>query len=151
MNTIIETPKGYKKVERDVDGNKVISFEPIKETVVPENWEDFCRKRPEITGEYCIDNKSWLISCETSRTRLPKVDKNLFSTKQRAKAMLAFIQLIRVRDYVNRDWEGDWDDATITKYCIANNFCPLSFKTREIRDQFENNFRDLIEEAKEFI
>ncbi len=29
--------------------------------------------------------------------------------------------------------------------------CSLYFKTAEIRDQFLNNFRGLIEEAKEFV
>ncbi len=164
MNTIIKEPKGFKQVETiNKNGDKVISFEPIKESIVPENWGDFCRKQPRITGEYYIDNCSHIFRYGAMRDRLPKEDKNFFSTEQKAQAMLAFIQLIRIRDYVNGDWVADWSDSDEPKRCIVCECTkvvgytyfavshPLHFKTPEIRDQFLTNFRDLIEEAKEFI
>ena len=156
MKTIIETPKGYKKVEKEVGGNTIISFESIKEGVVPESWEDFCKILPDIKSEYYLDSDK-VHKCLFSFNR--RIYPYSISTEQRAKAMLAFIQLIRVRDYIN----GDWTNMSDKKY-IIHNFCghvethhslseshPLYFKTPEIRNRFLINFRDLIEESKEFI
>lgn len=166
MKTIIETPKGHKKVEKEVDGNTVISFEPIKESIVPKSWEDFCMKCPKTLNEFYITSASTVIKMIATENKRNNTDRNHLSTKQRAKAMLAFIQLIRVRDYVNGDWEADWreelrgrENKFIIQYANGNLLCgcehlyshPLHFKTKEIRDQFLTNFRDLIEEAKEFI
>lgn len=76
--------------------------------------------------------------------------------------MLALCQLIQLRDCYNEDWHPDWADNNI-KYVIQCNVdviaknikygeqSVLAFKTREIRDEFLENFRNLIEVAKPLI
>ncbi len=166
MEYIITPPEGFEKVEtKYTNGNIHIIFKEVPQSVVPKNWEDFCKKNP-ITAPYndvFITGNSTLKPDWISRERNFQDDRNLFSSKDRAKAMLAFIQLIRVRDYINENWTPDWEDSKCPKYIIYNSkniigvstntilSAPLFFKTPEIRAQFLNNFRDLIEEAKEFI
>ncbi len=163
MSYIIETPEGHRKVEKEVDGNTIISWEKIESSVVPNDWEDFTQKCSLTLDDFYIDYNSEIKSMDNPDVkRRGFIDQNLISTEQRARAMLAFIQLIRVRDYVNGDWVADWSDCH-NKYVIINlknsiirdnnigHSCALNFKTPEIRDQFLTNFRDLIEEAKEFI
>ena len=60
------------------------------------------------------------------------------------------------------DWKPDWEDKT-DKYVIANynnhivldvrwhSSTKLSFPTKEMRDEFYNNFKELIEECKELL
>ena len=74
-----------------------------------------------------------------------------------------FMQLILLRDIYRQGWAPDWTDDTIDKHCIdiydnelsrrkSNCACKvLSFQSAEIRDLFLENFKDLIEECKEFI
>ena len=81
--------------------------------------------------------------------------------EEKAKAMRSFIQLIHLRDCYRNGWEPK---AKEIFYCIESSlegdiFCccgkyhneVLSFQSEEIRDMFLENFRDLIEQAKEFI
>ena len=85
--------------------------------------------------------------------------KGFFKDKEIAEAYAVLPQLIRLRDEYNEGWKPDWEDG-YTKYYIAyhkNNLDLyeisytqriLVFKTKEIRDKFFNDHRDLIEIAK---
>ncbi len=76
--------------------------------------------------------------------------------------LLALMQLLVCREVYRQGWKPDWGNDCI-KYCIilhGKNIAPeisintsfmLSFQTKEIRDKFFDNFRNLIEEAKELI
>lgn len=73
------------------------------------------------------------------------------------------MQLIQLRDVYRQGWTPDWNDGKKIKYIIyySRNTVEkcacykdseiLSFQTSEIRDKFLNNFRDLIEQAKELL
>ena len=73
------------------------------------------------------------------------------------------MQLLVCREVYRQGWKPDWTNANENKYCIVNvnnKIKPstnvafnnvLSFQSAEIRDKFLENFRDLIEEAKELI
>jgi hypothetical protein len=64
---------------------------------------------------------------------------------------------------LDKPWEPDWKDESENKYtivlhgnknCYANckGACSfLTFPTAEMRDAFYENFKDLIEECKEFL
>ena len=87
---------------------------------------------------------------------------NSLSTENRAKAFLALMQLVELRDACNGDWKPDWENSDY-KYCIyfyrnklekclrGNVSATLHFKTPEIRDKFAEQFKDLINEAKELL
>lgn len=78
------------------------------------------------------------------------------------------MQLHQLRDCYRQGWVPDWSDCK-DKYCIIYNgiYCNtnynhcitvntgtrefLSFQSKEIAEEFLNNFRDLIEQAGDLI
>lgn len=77
--------------------------------------------------------------------------------------MLALCQLLVCREVYRQGWKPNWFDSKTKKWvieCVNDNITSmtymqtskvLSFQSEEIRDRFLENFRDLIEEAKELI
>ena len=94
-----------------------------------------------------------------------KVNRNIILSERRAKELLAFTQLIALRDKWNEidGFEPDWRNINIVKYCIAKQegviyidkwltiSFPLYFRTEETAELFFKTFKDLIEEAKNLI
>ena len=76
-----------------------------------------------------------------------------------AKAFEALAKLIWLRDYYNEGWESNWNTNS-NKYCIVQEDLEISskiclyasrvmcFKTKEIRDKFLEEQRELLEIAK---
>jgi len=86
-------------------------------------------------------------------------NKNTWPTKEEAEACLALSQLCHWRDKYNEGWKPDWSDVSDKfKICYFDNTISieqgttirrvLSFKTKEIANNFRQNFKDLIEIAK---
>ena len=85
-----------------------------------------------------------------------------FNSLEEAKAFCALGKLIQLRDAWWGDWRPNWEDNEY-KYNIeiyfnridiayhANLSYILAFPTAEMRDDFLNTFRDLIEQAKMFL
>lgn len=87
--------------------------------------------------------------------------------------MQTFVRLLICRDAywkiageelgLDKSWKPDWRSGTQKKYCIYNKsdsiqigcwyWCNtiLAFPTKEMRDTFYNNFKDLIEQCKELL
>ena len=135
-----------------------------KEIILPENWEVkevvdnriiIKEKEKEFpkTWEECSNNiavsyypRIWYIPCGEDA------------------AIKALCKLIICRNawWKQLGWKPDWKDEEV-KYCITNalsrvsttsnyeNNRILAFPTEEIRYQFLETFRDLIEEAKELL
>lgn len=116
-------------------------------------WEDF----GEIRGGYVSSGSSTssYYSISTDCT-----NKNVFPSVEETEACLALSQLCQWRDKYNEGWKPNWKDNYESKYCIIyfddniltesrlSTHTVLSFKTKEIRDKFLEDFRDLIEIAK---
>lgn len=125
----------------------------IEEKDLPKRWEDLY----EVDGWF-VDFQSDIVTSGSMRTA--DSVKNRFPTKEEAEACLALSQLCQLRDRYNDGWKPDWKDDTTIKYCIgvlSDCICPienerfvkvLAFKTEELRDEFLENFRDLIKTAK---
>ena len=74
----------------------------------------------------------------------------------------AFRDLLLLRDAWNEGWKPDWEKSN-SKYCICvlqsdlmvvnwgHYSLPLNFKTRELAEKFAEQFKDLINEAKELL
>ena len=156
----INIPDGY-EIDKENSTFECIKFKPI-EKKLPKTWKEYCKTNPRRKGESWIDNLSMIESLCTNagKNRNYVVDKNLLPNKEYAEAMLALCQLIQLRDCYNDGWVPDWTDGERPKHCIkvySNEIFRYShyktsrilvFETAELRDQFLENFRDLIEIAK---
>ena len=162
----IEVPDGYKAVYNE-DTQKVEFKEKelpkINLKLLPKTWEDFCATYPiKREQEECFIDENSEICIFSRRHRNSKVRKNLLPNVKTARAFLALMQLIQLRDCYRQGWTPDWKDGT-EKYVIVQydnvlsyEVCQrisrvLSFQSVEIRNEFLKNFRDLIEQAKELI
>lgn len=152
----INCPEGF-EIDKENSTFECIKFKLINKEL-PKTWEEFCKTHPNIKDEYLIIPDS-VISVYSCTTRKEKDDRNLLPSKELAEAMLALCQLIQLRDCYNDGWKPDWTDNS-DKYVVEvaegkiltehhiNYQRILAFKTKELRNQFLENFRDLIEIAK---
>ena len=135
----------------------------IKESALPNTWEEFCEMHSVKCTEYYIDIDS-IITGTTSNIKLPNADKNMLPSLEAAKAHLAYMQLHQLRDCYRQGWKPDWSDFHHQcKWCImfdtdtfkvkSGIYCSrfLSFQSKEIAEKFFNNFKYLIETAGDLI
>ncbi|MBQ3948948.1 MAG: hypothetical protein II661_00595 [Bacteroidales bacterium] len=156
----ITAPDGceIEKVEL-VDGVAVVTFKE-KERKLPKSWEEFCDMVPIYDGECYIQANSDIEKRdENVSNRWHEGDRNLLPDSATAEAVLALCQLIQLRNAYNGDWVPDWEDEN-RKYTIdfyedeifsgevSSTPSILAFNSRELRDEFLENFVDLIEKLK---
>lgn len=131
----------------------------IKEEL-PNTWEEFCEHNP-LSSEFYIDSKSNFHVCSND-DRDSGFDRNFMPSKESAEAHLAMMQLEQLRDKYRQGWKPDWNDESPKNVIFINGdrigmsweTCSsrfLSFQTVELRDKFFDNFKDLIEIAKDLI
>lgn len=165
----LETAKEWYKGDNEVLKNlalQAFNEKELQDGTCVKSWEEFCKKHNR-NGEYYINqfSEATPVSDFCNYPRDAKVDKNLLATKKDAGAFLALIQLKRLRDqwWEAFNWKPDWkkvyamkfciyyhkDEIIITTECFSQKF--LSFPTEELATQFLENFRDLIEKAKDLI
>ena len=157
--TKIEIPAGceVEKIETH-DGHVVVTFKE-KERKLPKTWEEFCEMFPiKIDEKYIFGDST--INSAFGHKRYSGADKNVLPDRATAEAVLALCQLIQLRNAYNGDWVPDWNNYKQEKhtiefhgdeiYCdmVVRNPAILSFKTEEVRDEFLENFGDLIEKLK---
>ena len=147
-------PQGW-EIDK-VDGNKIILKEDKK--YLPKTWEECIAKIKDLE---CIDRNSCIdtatFSDDVASNHINDIPIGL------GKPMLALCQLLVCREVYRQGWKPNWKDDKEIKYCIerVENYIikemygltakVLAFQSAEIRDEFLENFRDLIEEAKELI
>lgn len=146
-------PEGW-EIDK-VEGNEIILKESKKE--LPKTWEECLKEIGRI--EY-IGSDS-----DIATLQLPSTNDNYKNSIPISldEPMLALCQLLICREVYRQGWKPDWNDNSQHKYCIENlgnsirsilyhsTHRILSFQSGEVRDEFLENFRDLIEEAKELI
>ena len=128
--------------------------EELTKKELPKSWEELAGR-----DGYYVDTNSeacYINICDRD-------ERNVFPTKKEAEACLALSQLCMLRDAYNGEPLEDWCDISNfrqTKYVITNHKGNLnqeccryfngimSFKTPELRDEFMENFKDLLEIAK---
>lgn len=130
-----------------------------KQNELPKTWEEFCERNDIASGESYITLNSMICKLAT-RKRDSIANRNTCTSKQEAEAFLALMQLRQLRKAYIKDWEPDWINDADPKYCIEVNcnallvqiwyrkYHNLSFPSRELANQFLNNFKDLLEIAK---
>ena len=153
-------PEGY-EVDKENSTFECIKFK-LKKSSLPTTWKEFCINHSIKPGECYISSGVYSnivkYNYETSRTI--SLSKNVLPSLEYAEAVLALCQLIQLRDCYNDNWEPDWKNSRSYKYTIyskCGNIAVglndvvsrvLAFKTKELRDTFLENFKDLIETAK---
>ena len=157
----VEVPEWHKAVYNE-DTQKVEMVKVEKAMVeLPKSWEEFCENFPFKKGE-CVISYYGTIDNIDAEARY-KQSVNTLPNKETAEAFLALMQLVQLRDCYRQGWTPDWEDDEQQKYSVitySGEVCTetrittkgvLSFQSEEIRNEFLENFRELIEEAKELI
>lgn len=136
--------------------------EELKDNL-PNSWEEFCEQNPVCKGECCIWEDSTIISAPFDTYWQFSHDRNSLPSEKSAEAHIALMQLEQLRDCYRGGWVPDWESDTQSKYVIYNyrnkvklsvadglsQF--LSFPTIGLCTKFYDNFKDLIETAKDLI
>ena len=160
----IEVPDGKKAVWKD----NTIVFEDIKPQL-PKTWKEFCNMKSLNESEVYINDSSECIKIEDDGiTRRPCEDRNVLPSIKAAEVHLVLMQLHQLRNCYRQGWVPDYSDY-FNKFCITSYFnfysckynykiishtkfpCFLSFQSKEIAEEFLNNFKDLIEQAGDLI
>ncbi len=148
----IQVPEGY-EIDKEKSTFENIVFKKV-ENELPKSWEDL----ETINGFYV--NSASNIDKVKDEAYAVEDNKNVFPTRKEAEACLALAQLCQLRDRYNDGWKPNWAMYKTEKWCIEvvnykitkNTYYTihrvLAFKTKELRDEFLENFRDLIEIAK---
>ncbi|MGL5981512.1 MAG: hypothetical protein ACRCZY_11700 [Phocaeicola sp.] len=155
METELKIPDGY---EFDCIENGVIKLKAIKKEL-PKTWEECIEVGKTY---YYIDADAAISSVMITSPIRSIVNRNLLPSAEIARAMRAFTTLIMARDRYRDGWIPDWCYGD-KKYCIKvtadeveldtslyDNYT-LSFQCSKIRHEFLENFKDLMEEAKELL
>lgn len=154
----IEVPDGKKAVWK----NGTIVFEDIKPKL-PKTWKEFCEQNKIKKEEVFYDGICTLRRANISGdTRHSYVDRNILPSEQAAEQHLALMQLHQLRDCYRQGWVPNWDDENEERYYIYSSryyfiidiaviSMFLTFQSKEIAEEFLNNFRDLIEQAGDLI
>ncbi len=151
MKTLkIEIPKSY-EIDQEKSTFETIVFKKKSETI-PKTWEEL----ESIEGFY--------VTTSSKAEYIKEVDANpnncnVFATEEQAKASIALAQLSQLREIYRNGWKPDWTDnsdkacidvdqygMTIRSYAGTPLF--LSFQSWEIAQEFLENFKDLIEQAR---
>lgn len=155
MTQTIEIPEGFELKKVSDTEYRIVK----KENVLPKTWEEFCESYPIKEGEYFIGNTGDILEINSKNRRNSCSDKNILPSKEKAEAIFALCQLIQLRDCYNDGWKPGWEEDS-NKYVIyfiegeptknLNIACEriLAFKSSELRDEFLNNFKDLIKKLK---
>lgn len=151
--SITKIPKGY-EIDKDKSTFERIVFKPVK-PALPKKWEDLNI----VKGFYiCSDSKINAVSNHLSAKN--SLNRNTFLTKEQAEASIALAQLSQLREVYRQGWGPDYTNISqnkwtiscnsgwlmVEKFLILGHF--LSFPTREIAQEFLDNFRDLIIQAQ---
>lgn len=147
-------PEGYViDKENSTDNNIVLK---LSKSIKSKTWEDYCKKM-EGKNSYYLEVSDYI--CKSSQFGpVPVVSE--FENYEDAKTFATFSKLLKLRKDWIEDWRPDWTDGNQIKYVIFtenNEICvgthlhisnSMSFPTEEMRDEFFDCFKNLLEEAK---
>ena len=155
----IEVPDGKKAIWKD---GRVV-FKDVK-SQLPKTWEEFCKIKNLDESETYIDDSSECIKIggNSGMPRRPYLVQNVLPSIQAAEAHLALMQLHQLRDCYRQGWKPDLTipESIFAIFCTKGKYRVeefiyssefLSFQSKEIAEEFLNNFRDLIEQAGDLI
>lgn len=151
-NNIINIPEGF-EIDKEQSTEHQIVLRKIDNRA--RSWEEYCKKM-EGKSSYWLhevdgDIKSKYFCSEPYLSE--------FEDKEDVEALIAFCKLRKLRKDWIGEWKPDWTRHEI-KFTIVvegneivdgintNVRCSMCFPTKEMRDEFVDTFRDLLEIAK---
>jgi len=128
------------------------SREELEGKELPKSWDELKRiKGYWITNPATIEYSDRHNPCYSRR--------NIFATRKQAQSAIAYAQLTQLMKVYNDDEEFDWKYNSKAKFCIVrignqigkydhsvNCYNPIAFKSKDLRDEFFDNFQDLLKE-----
>jgi len=160
--TLDEAKKWYQK-----GGDlKKVALRAFSECELADNrshsWKEFCTKHPVMREKeaYIDVNSSIQPYYDATRSeRGENMDKNIYPSKEYAKAALALCQLLQLRQEWISNWRPDWKDRNVKYVIVVNETIiqvssnstisrSMSFPTEEMAEEFIADFKDLLEQAK---
>jgi hypothetical protein len=160
----LTTAKEWYKQGGDLRKVALQAFTENELNAFPKSWEEYCKINP-----YLNTDKETIISVYGHPMTLSdkiyerKSYPGALSSKERAEQFIILNKLLQIRDYYNQGWKPNWGNDDEDKYCIVsrkNNLKAIpswqtnylfAFKTRELRDEFLQNFEKDLEFIKEFL
>lgn len=128
----------------------------------PKSWEEYCKINPYLTQSTDIFLRSTGLA-EVTYTSLKREEyPGAIPSKERALQFLTINKLLQIRDYYNQEWKPNWDDET-KKYIIwrvrnelytdvsTHTNALFAFRSKEVRDEFVQNFEEDLKTIKEFL
>lgn len=128
---------------------------------VPRSWEEHAKT---ITDGYYINVEGDIrVAHYCHKTEPADKARNVIPYVGLAEAFRAMMQLMSLRQAWIKNWQPQWDDDDIPKYCILfekDKFDvytnweiarPLSFPSAEMARDFLTTFQDLIDLAKDLL
>lgn len=161
----INTARDWYKKGDELKKIALVAFteDELTRIELPKTWEKFCEDYPRQIGECYIGLGSNVTTFTKTENRSINTDKNLLPSKKAAEAHLALMQLHQLRDVYRQGWVPDWKNTrqdkwiielTYKQYHVVNTTIYiefLSFQSKEVAEEFLNNFKDLIEKAGDLI
>lgn len=151
---IINIPEGF-EIDKKQSTERKIILKKIEDDKV-RSWDEYCKKVDGNNSFYYDDGTADIWEGEICKE--PNLSE--FEDKEDVESLVAFVKLLKLRkDWVG-DWKPDWKNVNEAKYLIVvdeneitngRNYSmsrPLSFPTEEMRDEFLDCFKDLLEIAK---
>ena len=131
------------------------------EYTLPKTWEEFCNNHRVQKGE-CYIASSSIIETATIDIRLTRRDSNLLPNRRAAEAHLALIKLHQLRDCYRQGWKPNLTipESIFAIFCTKGKYSVeefiyssefLSFQSKQLAQEFLNNFRELILQAEDLI
>lgn len=130
---------------------------------LPKSWEEYCKINPYLKANkevYITSNGT--VTPIFSSCSMRKGFPGVIPSKERAEQFLVLNKLLQIRDYYNQGWTPDWTEET-SKYSIrvfenkldfrTSTYAHgiFTFKTKELRDEFFDNFHEDLEFIKDFL
>ena len=136
--------------------------EELTKKELPSTWKEFCEQNKNVSCEEVYINSISEIEYADKLDRDASDDRNLLASKEDAEQHLALMQLHRLRDCYRQGWKPSIDSEEMM-FCIERSRGKLkvsafdslssflSFQSKDIAEQFLQNFQDLIEQAGDLL
>ena len=156
-NNIINIPEGF-EIDKEQSTERQIVLRKIEDKKV-RSWQEY--------SEIMRGKDSYYFNEAVKEIHSTKFNRDIvlseFEDKEDVEALVAFCKLRKMRKQWIGKWKPDWKNNNVTKFTIiaAENEISkgehytvnssMSFPTDEMRDEFLDCFKDLLEQAKSLL